>query len=203
MCVHMSVGGCRMESCFSSAEALLSVTGREKQAFHSGEIKLELKNQNIWVWHLQIGFLKCAASPSWLFLHLQKVWKHLDNYQLPGETRLASPQLDVYRAGAQTAAPQQRDAPREKASIISCRICSRNTRVTVTAPRGSQTLAPGIKPGESGWRWRSSQSSTELGTCRNAHKGNGSHHIAHRLCPHILSITWLLITLLQDGWNVS
>jgi len=36
-----------MESWCSSAEVLLSVTGREKRAFPSGETKPELKNQNI------------------------------------------------------------------------------------------------------------------------------------------------------------
>lgn len=40
MCLHMSVGGCRMESWVSAAEVLLAVTGREKQAFHSSKIKL-------------------------------------------------------------------------------------------------------------------------------------------------------------------
>lgn len=75
------------KSQFSSAEVLLSVTGREKQAFHSGEIKLELKNQNIWIWILQISFRKCAGPLCFPFTY-RKLGSTPDSYQLPSEPGL-------------------------------------------------------------------------------------------------------------------
>lgn len=51
-----------MQSWFSSAEVLLNVTGREKQAFHRSESKFDLKNQNISIVNLQTSIIKCTLA---------------------------------------------------------------------------------------------------------------------------------------------
>lgn len=135
------------KSQFSSAEVLLSVTGREKQAFHSGEIKLELKNQNIWIWILQISFRK-YAGPLWLFLHLQKLESTLTTTSCPAsQDSMPHSQHGVAAIFCSARAASgllcsllhclpeasQMGSLRKQISSISCRICCRNTSATVTA----------------------------------------------------------------------
>lgn len=65
-----------MESWFSSAEVLLRVPGRQKQTFHSGEIKLELKKSKYLNLEFTNQFYKMCRPAVLAFPPLWEARKH-------------------------------------------------------------------------------------------------------------------------------